>query len=58
MTVTPSPGDLAPRPDLTPLMAKAPIHRQKQIRVSVSVHGTLRLPPHHVSGWLRAFLTM
>lgn len=52
MTFSPSPRDMRQESKRAAvLLAKKeiPSHRMKQIRVLVSVYGTLRLPPHKVS---------
>ncbi|WVQ78740.1 hypothetical protein IAT38_000827 [Cryptococcus sp. DSM 104549] len=54
MTFSPTPSDAAkdnPKASLILSQKKFPAHRQKQIRVLVSVWGTLRLPPHHETKW-------
>ncbi|AUB27888.1 hypothetical protein CKF44_07594 [Cryptococcus neoformans] len=54
MTFSPSPRDMRQESKRAAvLLAKKeiPSHRMKQIRVLVSVYGTLRLPPHKEAKW-------
>ncbi|WVQ74523.1 hypothetical protein IAR50_004124 [Cryptococcus sp. DSM 104548] len=54
MTFSPAPRDLAKddkRAALVMAQKGVPSHRQKQIRVLLSVYGTLRLPPHSEARW-------
>ncbi|WVR03907.1 hypothetical protein IAU60_000906 [Kwoniella sp. DSM 27419] len=54
LTFSPSPSDAARTDNASALMLSrkpVPAHRNKQIRVLVSVWGTPRLPPHHEAKW-------
>ncbi|ODN76787.1 hypothetical protein L202_05388 [Cryptococcus amylolentus CBS 6039] len=54
MTFSPAPRDLAKddkRAALLMAQKGVPSHRLKQIRVLLSVYGTLRLPPHSEARW-------